>query len=338
MRTAALGPGVTAIGAGDVSLAIAADRGVDAREVERTLHHALELGLTLVEVHAEADAERLAGEVIRARRARDRVVLATRVPLVPPRPGVPRRDLLPELLPARYVQEQIEATLRTTRLDALPLAQLPVRTAWRSSTAWAELVGTCARLGREGKVLAWGAMLDEVDAPAHVFVAEPWLAAISVVFNLCERAAEPLLAAAAERNLPVLARRPLAGGALTGNLAPGVKLWPRDERHELSVPELETIAVAIARLAPLVNTPPPAATSCAAARAITLQAKRPDELAATTMAELALRFVIDRGAIPIPRLHRYASVMDAIVACAAPPLTPAVLARIVDDKPAPAPR
>src|SRR3954469_3737886 len=137
VRTTALAPGVTAVGCGDFSLAVAANRGVDAREVERTLHHALELGITLVDVHpGETDAERLAAATLRTLRARDRVVITTTVPHVPPKPGgPPRRDRLPELLPVRYVQQAVEDSLRATKLDALPLVQLPLRSAWRTSSA-----------------------------------------------------------------------------------------------------------------------------------------------------------------------------------------------------------
>lgn len=328
VRTRPLGPGVTAVGCGDVSLTIAANRGIDAREVDRALQHAIELGLTLVDVHAEADAERLVGEAIRSQRARDRVVVATTIPHTPPRPGHPRRDVLPELLPARYVQEAVEATLRTTRLDAIPLAQLPLRAAWRSSTAWPELLGTCARLTHEGKVVAWGAQVDELDETALGFTTEPWFAALSVVFNLLDRRAEPLLAAA---KVPVLARQPLAGGALSGNVGPGMKLTPRDDRNELSPADLERAAVAAARLAPEVRTAPPAARSCDAARAMLDRGRRPDPLEASTVGELALRFVIDRGAIALPRLHRYEHVLPAVIAASAPPLSAALLTRIVDD-------
>lgn len=329
VRTRPLGPGVTAVGCGDVSLTIAANRGVDRREVERALHHAIELGLTIVDVHPEADAERLAGEAIRSQRARDRVVVAVTVPHTPPRPGHPRRDVLPELLPARYVQEMTEAALRTTRLDALPLAQLPVRAAWRTSTAWPELVGTCARLVREGKVIAWGIQLDDLDEDALAVVTEPWLAAVSVVFHLLDRRAEPLLAAA---KIPVLARQPLAGGCLAGIIGPGVKLAPRDDRNALTPEDLDRAALVAARLAPELRTEPPAARSTEAAKQTRERGRRPEHLEASTMAELALRFVIDRGAIALPRLQRHEHVLPAVIAGSALPLTPALLARILDDK------
>lgn len=341
IRTLA-GAAVTQLGTGDVSLATSAARNLDAREVERALHEALQLGVTLVDVRDEPDAERLVGDAVRALRLRDTVTIATRVPLVAERPGAPRRDVLPERLPARYVQDKIEDALRATRVDALPLAQLSLRPAWRASPAWPELLGTCARLVREGKVMAWGALLDDVgadlDGAAALVTEEPaWLAAVSVPYSLCDRAAEPLLdaiaTASAERPIAVLARHPLAGGALAGVLGPGVSLPRTDDRRALDAATLERIAVEVARLAPLVRATPPAATSCDAARAVLERGRRPEHVECATLAELALRFVIDRGAIALPRLHRRDHLAGAIVAAAAPPLSAALVARIREENP-----
>lgn len=345
MRQQQLGEqSVTRVGCGDVRLATAAARNVDAREVERAVHAALELGITLVEAADEEAAERVCGDAVRALRLRDRVVVACRVPELPPRPGAPRRDLLPERLPPAYLQQRIEASLRATRLDALPLAQLPLRAAWRTSPAWPELAGTCARLVREGKVLAWGALCaGGADAEADAeLAAEPWLASISIPYSLCEPAADPVLAAAssAPASPPagspdaratakaILARRPLAGGALAGGLGPGASLPPNDDRRALDDPALERIAILAAKLAPLVEREPPAARACDAARAVLERGRRPPHVEALTLAELALRFVLDRGAIALPRLHRAEHLAEAIAAAAAPPLSPALLERL----------
>jgi aryl-alcohol dehydrogenase-like predicted oxidoreductase len=319
---------VTAIGGGDVCLATSAARGVPARDVEHALHEAIVFGLTLCDVAADADSEQLVGEVVRAQRARDKVVVATRIAVAAPRPGAPSRDVLPERLPARYVQDRVEASLRATRLDALPLVQLPIRPAWRGSSAWPELVGTCARLVAEGKALAWGVLLDDLE-DAEPLIAEPWLAAMSVVYAVCDRRAEPLFAAARARELAILARQPLAGGALTGALGPGVKLRPRDDRNELSPAMLERIAVGVAKLATLVKHAPPAVRASDAARQIAEAAPRPEHLECHDVAELALRFAIDRAGIALPRLHRREHLLPAIAAAAAPPLSPAVITAIV---------
>ena len=332
---------MTAIGGGDLDLALSAARGVSPREVERALHEAVELGVALFDVAADADSERLAGDSVRELRARDRVVVATRVPILDERPGAPKRDTLRERLPVAYLQQRIEASLRATRLEVLPLAQLALRPAWIASPAWPELVGACARLVREGKVLAWGAVLDELPAEPDL-LAEPWLAALSVVYHLFDRRAEALFEAASTHKLAVLARQPLAGGALAGALGPGAILPPRDDRHALDAAALERIAVAMARLSALVKREPPAARSCDAARAIAErvgqpgQPARPEHLECADVAELALRFAIDRAGIALPRLHRREHVPAAIAAASAPPLSAALVARVLDDI-APAP-
>jgi aryl-alcohol dehydrogenase-like predicted oxidoreductase len=314
------------VGVGDVSLARSAARGVDATEVSLALQAAIDGGIDLIDVAPDADSERLVGEAVRVLRARDRAVVATRVPAL--------RDL----------GKHVEASLRATRLEVLPLVQLPLspparatsRSAdelaelrARESAVWvvqmAELRGACDKLVREGKVLRWSRWLDayaadsaapdEADRPDASSTLDPaldWLVATSVPFSLCERGAEPLLTGC------VLARRPLAGGALAGTLGPGVKLARTDDRRELP---FEAIAVGVAKLAALVKREPPAARSCDAAREQLDKNVRPPHLECATVAELALRFAIDRGAIALPRLHRREHVAEALAAAAAPPLS-----------------
>ncbi|HEY4178372.1 MAG TPA: hypothetical protein VGM90_16105 [Kofleriaceae bacterium] len=384
MRTRQLGDTTaTAVGAGDVSLAIAASRGVDRSDTERALTAALSSGLTFVDVHpGEADAERLAAEVIRSLRGRDRITLAVTIPTLN------GRDTPIDQLPPRYIQAAVEAALRTTKLDALPLVQLPLRPNWPSSKAWPELVGTAARLVREGKVLSWGIRLEDADTSVvtetardpdddteeespitHLapLLAETWFISLSVVFNACmgtagalidatlapipygplapapaasgfagsslilspfaitETAPAPLTKApGSARQLAILARQPLAGRALAGTLGPGVKLSLRDDR-QLDPATLDRLALSVARLARLVRTTPPAATSTQAGRDIVVNGKRPEHVSAFTLAELALRYVIDRGAIALPRLHRHEHVPETLMAGTAEPLTPDIV-------------
>jgi aryl-alcohol dehydrogenase-like predicted oxidoreductase len=294
------GPQVAAVGVGDVSLARAALRGVDGNELERALHEAIDSGIDLIDVSHEREAQRLVGAAVRALRVRDRAVVACR------------------LATARDVRPQVEACLRESKLDVLPLVQLPLagldpedRGHAQALVAIAHLEDVGQQLVREGKVLRWSVWGESYSAEAPLPTGD-WLVATSVPFNLCERQAEPLLSGC------VLARRPLAGGALTGQLGPGVKLPPGDDRHDLP---FERIAVGVAKLAAVVKREPPAARSCDAARAQLERNVRPPHLECMTVAELALRFVIDRGAIALPRLHRREHVAEAIAAASAPPLT-----------------
>ena len=310
---------VAAIGSGDICLARSAARRVDHGEVARALHAALTAGLDLIDT--SSDAEELVGRTVRELRLRDRTIVATRVP------AIGTRDVLSDRLPVAYVVDRIERSLRATKLDAIPLAQLPVRAFWRSSSAWPELAGTAARLVREGKVLRWGAILDTVEDDTRELADEPWLVSLAVPYSLCSAPA------VTGTRLTLLARRPLAGGALAGTLGPGVALPPEDDRRDLAEPELARVAREVARLSQWVKRTPPAARSCDPAKAQLDANPRHEHLEVDTVAELALRAVIDRGAVALPRLHRHALVVAALLAGSAPPLPPALLqALFPDDK------
>lgn len=372
--------GTRSVGVGDVSLAVAATRGVDRSGVARALSAALEAGLDLVDLADDDDSERLAGEVIRELRLRDKITAAARIPAL-----TAKRDVLADRVPARYIQARVESALRCTRLDVLPLAQLELRASWRSSSAWPELVGTCERLIREGKVLAWGALVDQIEDDTGDLALEPWLVSLSLPFSLCERAAQPVFAAARaalevpggaaaasqhahlmaaglrpelviaaglppdlilaalpststtsneppkparETPIKILARRPLAGGALAGSLGPGAKLRQRDDRNALGTAQLERIAVATAKLARFVKQTPPAARSCDAAKLQLEIMKRPDQLYCDSLPELALRYVVTQGCVALPRLHRHEHVIDALAASVLPPLPADLVAEL----------
>jgi aryl-alcohol dehydrogenase-like predicted oxidoreductase len=360
---------IPAVGSGDVSVSRALKRGLDATDVRRAVEHVIESGLDLIDVAAEEAAEQIVAEAIRALRVRDRVLAAYRVPAIVHRLGIPTRDTLPARLPPRYIVDHVESILRATRLDAIPLAQLLLRAQWRSSSAWPEVVGTCERLVREGKVLAWGAFVDEIEDDTPELLAEPWLVTISIPYSLCERAgnavldaatgvtalaplATPAVAAPAPSSLilsqfdivptdapavsgpilaprtKVLARRPLAGAALAGALGPGAKLRIHDERNAIDAATLDRIAIAVAKLARFTKQTPPAAFATAATRGQLERNRRPDHVHAQTLAELALRYVITRGAIALPRLHRAEHVADALIASHSPPLPPELVEQL----------
>ncbi len=321
-----------AIGLGDIDLSRAALRNVSATDVTRAVDEALDLGITWL-VAADDDAVRLCGDSIRAKRLRDTATLVTNVP-VNTQPGMPTRHRMLDRLPPPHVQECIESALRASRLDALPLATIPLRTAWIDSSGWPELAGAMSRLTREGKVMRWGARLDLASAEKDdrlddeiaeaVRLRDPF-AALVVTFNACDRRALPLLAG---DRLPVLAREPLAGGLLAGTFGPGVKLSPRDDRNALDEKLLERVAIAAAVLSSLVRDQPPAAHSCKVARTTLEHTRRRPDHPAITLAELMLRYVLDRNALALPRLHRREHLADAIVAASAPPLALDMLAAI----------
>jgi len=379
---------IATVGLGDVSLERSSKRGRDPAEVVRRVHEALEAEIDLIDVAPEDDSERAVGEAVRALRLRDRAIVATRVR------AVSDRDTVQDRLPPRYIVERVDASLRATKLDALPLVQLPLRASWLVTSAWPELVGNCARLVREGKVMSWGVRVSETSAdpvpavpkrvtiaevtaklaqeaprprsslillpdeaiaadpalaiaveltrntgapppaadgalthPAMLFLDEPWLATLAIDVSMCRRDALALLAAAAGKK-PVLAVHPLEGGALAGTLGPGASLTPLDDRRALTPEQLDAIAVGVAKLASRVKREPVAARSCAEARTITDAAQRPPNVMVTTLAELALRYVIDRGALAIPRIHTRDALAELVACGNADALPEALIAKI----------
>jgi len=325
------GPSVAVVGCGDVSLARAARRGLDSSEVTRALHAAIEFGIGLIDIADDPDSVKLVGDAVRVLRARDRVVVATKVT---PRTHGTWADALAQALPAHHVVERVDSALRASRLDAIGLAQLPLAPEFRDGTAWAELVGACAQLVRDGKVLRWGAIIDDVDdaAAAAKLADGDWLASAQVSFSACARGAGALIDLLAARGVAVIARRVIAGGALAGTIGPTVKLPLGDDRRALDDAELVRIAVGAAELAALVSHEPPAARSCTQARARldTIRARRPEVVECTTLADLALRYAIDRAGVTcaLVRLHRHEHVLDAAAAAGAAPLSASLMRRL----------
>ncbi|HEY1549395.1 MAG TPA: hypothetical protein VGG28_16325 [Kofleriaceae bacterium] len=353
---------VAAIGLGDVSFARATARNHDPAEVVRRVHDALELSVDVIDVADEPDALRAVGDAIRSLRARDRAIAITTV-------------RLPDLRAIAFVQEQIEANLRASKLDVLPLVQLPLRAAHLARLEWPELLFALERIAREGKVMAWGIAVHRDDvgdgsdagaappepppdplglagftttssglfvpsvappttapkpvAPLAHPLALPLAASLAIDFSLCDRTFDPVLAARSSH--AILAHRPLAGGALAGRLGTGAVLARNDDRRDA---DADAIAIAVAKLSRLVRDPPPAARATEAARAITETTRRPDHVECATLAELALRFVIDRGAIALPRIVRREDLIEAIAAGSAPPLSAGYLN--IDPVPSPA--
>ena len=108
------------------------------------------------------------------------------------------------------------------------------------------------------------------------------------------------------------------GLTLAGLLLMIVIVWSTEpETIRLST---KWIAVGVAKLAAFVKETPPAARSCEAAKMQLENNVRPEHVECVTVPELALRAVLDRGAIAMPRLHRREQVVDALAAVIAPPL------------------
>lgn len=318
-RLGSTGREVVVIGLGCKGLT-GARRGLEPADVQRAVAAAIDGGCELIDVPAAGEPERLVGHELRALRARDRVVIATTV-------GGPGRR--PPL--AAQVQRAVEDSLRALRLDAIGLVQLAGwDDDWLDDRTWPELRGMLARLIHDGKALAWGAIAPDDSEPLRV-IAEPWLASLQVRYSLFDRHAETaLLPAALAAKVSVIAREPLAGGGLTGDLGPTTVWLPGDERATWPRERWQLVPPELARLAALVMSTPPAARATVLGRELVDQLRRGPDLDVTTVVELALRFVLDHPAITaaIPGARTPAHVLANLACADGRPLAPRIRAAL----------
>jgi aryl-alcohol dehydrogenase-like predicted oxidoreductase len=186
---------------------------VDAARAAAILDTFVELGGGLVDTsdaYAAGAAEQILGDWMRARRARDRMVVATKVGRGSQRPGVGARELT----------DAVHASLRRLGTDRIDLLLLHVDD---PSVDFEETLLAVDELILAGEVVAFGAAGHRGDRLMQARIASAQLgvapmAAVQVDYSLVARREHELDTARIARlqGLAVLARSPLAGGFLAG--------------------------------------------------------------------------------------------------------------------------
>jgi aryl-alcohol dehydrogenase-like predicted oxidoreductase len=298
-RLGRTGSEVSAIGFGGWGLSGELWRDTDLEAGRRALYLALESGITFVDtalVYGRGESERIVGEAVRALRARDTVVVASKVPPADGRWPALAGSALERVFPEAHVTRSVEESLRNLRIEAIPLVQLHVwLDEWLDGSAWPALRGCLERLVREGKVLHWGISANDHSPETALRVLdEPIIETVQVIYNLFDRGPEgALFARAAERSVGVIARSPFDEGALTGAIGPETRFAPGDFRSRYFKDDRPAqVADRVDRLRPLLG----------------------DE--ARTLAELALRFTLSRPEVStvIPGMRKVEHVRSNIAA------------------------
>lgn len=290
-------------------------RGVEPRDAQRTLYAALDAGLEFVDTalsYGAGLAEKLVGEVIRDLRARDRVVVATKVPPLDNRWPADADSIIERVFHPEHVQSSVEHSLRNLRAEAIPLAQLHVwHDAWLGARAWADVRGRMQLMIKQGKVLHWGVSINSGDPDSALKVLdEPLIETAQVVYNVFDRSCERAFFAKASRNeVAIIARSPLDEGGLSGQLSEKTTFPKGDFRSRYFAGErLQQMVERVAALADV----------------------RGDEVA--SVPELALRFTLSRPevAVVIPGMRQLAHLHDNIAAVDRGPLSERLLTRLAE--------
>lgn len=215
-RTATrIGFGAWAIGGtwGEVSL----------DDAKATLHAALDAGMTFIDtadVYGDGRSERIIREVL-AERPGARPFIATKA----------GRRLTPHTA-AGYTGANLEAfidrSLDNLGIEQLDLVQLhcPPTSVYSNAGVFAALDAIKAK----GKIANYGVSVETVEE-ALTAIAHPGVVSVQIIYNMFRlKPAEAFFAAAAAREVAVIARVPLASGLLTGKMSASSQFAPDDHR------------------------------------------------------------------------------------------------------------
>ena len=262
--------------------------GSDRKETDDSLNLAVESGVNFFDTawgYGEGLSERILGELIK--RYPDRkLYAATKIP--PKNRQWPSRAeyALKDVFPADYIVEYTEKSLQNLGTEQIDLLQFHVwEDAWAEEDEWKEAI---QKLTKEGKVGAWGISINRWEPNNALKTLETGLIdAVQVIYNIFDQAPEDnLFPLCRKLDIGVIARVPFDEGTLTGTLTKETTFPANDWRSTYFVPENLNASVDRA------------------------EALRADIPAGMTMAELALRFILNNPDVhtTIPGMRRLANV------------------------------
>lgn len=201
---------VARIGLGTMGMSTAyTGAGSDDAESIRTIHRALELGVTLIdtaEIYGPFVNEDLVGQAIKDRRGN--IVLATKFGLVSHASGGPRTL---DSSPAN-IRVAVEGSLRRLGTDYIDLYY---QHRVDPNTPIEDTIGAVAELVAEGKIRHIGLSEAGIDTIRRAHAIHP-IAALQTEYSLWTRDPEPKLQVLRELGIGLVAYSPLGRGFLTG--------------------------------------------------------------------------------------------------------------------------
>ncbi|GHO65088.1 aldo/keto reductase [Ktedonobacter sp. SOSP1-52] len=205
----------------------------------QALHEALEQGCLLIDtaaLYGNGRAEKIVAQAFRE--SQKRVTTLTKIyPLHyhwSPSAGTPMRDIYPP----EHIIAQAEASLRRLETDCLDCLLFQTWCpSWGKEREWYD---TMCLLQAQGKIRAFGiSVSDHRPDDANDVIEAGLVDIIEVSYSILDqRAAEQLFPLAQQHNISVIARSPLASGALTGTWHEGMKFHRQDWRRRVFRGEL----------------------------------------------------------------------------------------------------
>ena len=282
--------------------------GSDDAESRASLRLALDAGVTFFDTawaYGDGKSEQLLGELVRANPDRG-IVTATKIPPLNRQWPTRRGDVLANAFPATHIRQYTERSLANLGLPSVDLIQFHVwEDAWAHDDDWQRAVDD---LRREGLVGGVGISVNRWESWNVTETLRTGLIdSVQTIYNVFEQVPEDeLFPLCRELGIAIIARVPLDEGSLTGTLTLDSR-WPEgDWRNGYFVPENLAASVAHA------------------------EALRPLVPAGSTMAEMALRFILSNPdvSVGIPGMRTARHVAANVAVSDAGPLPADLVARL----------
>ncbi len=258
--------------------------GSDDAESMAALQRAAELGCNYFDTawaYGEGHSERLLGDLVWAQPGR-RLYVATKIPPMNQKWPARPEYRLEDVFPPDHIRRFTDDSLKNLGLQQIDLIQFHVwEDGWADDERWQRAIDD---LKREGLIQAVGLSLNRWEPENGIRTIRTGLIdAVQVIYNVFDQAPEDrLFPACRELGVAVIARVPFDEGTLTGTLTENSR-WPEGDwrNHYFEPGNLKASVARAEALRPLV---PPG----------------------TTMAELALRFVMSSAdvATVIPGMRK----------------------------------
>src|ERR1700722_3100614 len=209
----------------------------DDQDSRLALHQPLDKGINFIDtawVYGDGRSEKLIGSVIKERH--ERPVIATKVPPMTWNWEGPPGTPLASAFPPHWGRTKVEESLKPLGVQTLDVLQLHTWLAeWNTQAG--PLLETVARLKKEGKIRAFGLSLkDKEPDAANDLIRWRQIDTLQVFFNLLyQEPIEKLFPLARPYGVGVIARVPLAFGALSGRFNASTRFIGDDHRARLYV-------------------------------------------------------------------------------------------------------
>lgn len=213
--------------------------GSDDKEVEASLHKAVELGCNFFDTawgYGAGRSEQILGKLIKAY-PNKKLYAATKIP---PKnfkwPSKPEYKL-EDVFPASHIIEYAEKSLKNLDVDCIDLLQFHVwEDGWADNDDWKSAV---EKLTREGKVQHWGISVNRWEPDNSLKSLQTNLfSAVQVIYNIFDQNPEDNLFPLCKKlDVGIIARVPFDEGTLTGTLTYETTFPKDDWRSTYFVPE-----------------------------------------------------------------------------------------------------